>query len=66
MAEKGKGRKSEKGRQEEDISDTRPTLEGLDMKVEVTRSAMRERDAEVSSEFKAIGGRFGEASSQTG
>ena len=41
-------------------------LEELATKVEVTRSATRESDAEVSSELKAMGGRFEEASSQVG
>ena len=56
--------RGEDGLQQENISDTKQRLEGLGMKVEVTRSAMRERDAEVSSELKAMGGRFEEASSK--
>ena len=67
MADKRKGMMASEGeRQEENSSDTRQILEGLYVKVESKRIAMRERDAEVLGELKAMGGRFEEVSGQGG
>ena len=42
--------------QEKSLSDTNQIMEVIYMKIGITRSAMKERDAQVSSELKAMGG----------
>ena len=46
---------------ESSLSDTKQTLERLEMKIDITRSAMEDKDAQVSSELKTVGGWFEEA-----